>query len=200
MPEPEPPQIAAGEALAQPRQASVGWQLRERRRSLNLTLDDVAVKAGLTKGYLSQVERDLASPSVAALLAICHAVGTGIGELFDSPNSHVVRRDERVPIQFGGTGIDEYLLSPSPRSRLQVIRSELGPEATGGPDTWSLPAEEEFVLVLHGKLVVEVAEIEHELAAGDALTFDPRQPHRFWNPSDSDEAHAVFVVTPSPYA
>lgn len=197
MAEANPQQGGAGSAARNP---SIGRQLRERRRRLNLTLDDVAAKTGLTKGYLSQVERDLSSPSVAALLAICNAVGTRIGELFDSPDSFVVRRDERVPIQFGGTNVNEYLLSPSPRSRLQVIRSELGPGATGGPETGSLPADEEFVLVLSGELVVEVAAIEHELEAGDALTFDPRQPHRFWNPSPSEEAHAVFIVTPSPYA
>jgi transcriptional regulator with XRE-family HTH domain len=177
----------------------LGAKLRARRRELDLTLADVAAKTGLTQGYLSQVERDLASPSVASLLAICDAVGTRIGELFDARDSMLVRADDRAPISFGGIGVREFLLSPSPRNRLQAIWSELEPGGTGGDELWSLPAEEELVLVLDGAVTVEVGGVEHDLHRGDALTFDPRRPHRFWNSSQQEPARALFVVTPSPY-
>jgi transcriptional regulator with XRE-family HTH domain len=182
-----------------PRAAALGGKLRARRRALSLTLADVAAKTGLTKGYLSQVERDLASPSVASLLSICDAIGTPIGELFDYPDSLLVRAGDRVPISFGGIGIREFLLSPSPRNRLQVIWSDLDPGGTGGDELWSLPAEEELVLVLYGDVTVEVAGVEHALHTGDALTFDPRRPHRFWNTSQDAPAQVLFVMTPSPY-
>jgi transcriptional regulator with XRE-family HTH domain len=193
----EVPQLPTGGS--RPHAGGLGLKLRARRRALDLTLADVAAKTGLTQGYLSQVERDLASPSVASLLSICDAIATPIGELFDSPDSMLVRERERAPISFGGIGVHEFLISPSPRNRLQAIWSEIDPGGTGGDELWSLPAEEELVLVLEGHVTVEVGGIEHHLQAGDALTFDPRRPHRFWNASPDEPAKALFVVTPSPY-
>jgi transcriptional regulator with XRE-family HTH domain len=182
-----------------PQASGLGAKLRARRRALDLTLADVAARTGLTQGYLSQVERDLASPSVASLLSICDAVGTLIGELFETSDSMLVRADERAPISFGGIGVREFLLSPTPRNRIQAIWSEIEPGGTGGDELWSLPADEELVLVLEGDVTVEVGGIEHHLHAGDALTYDPRRPHRFWNASEEQPARALFVVTPSPY-
>lgn len=51
------------------------------------------------------------------------------------------------------------------------------PGATGGTPLYSLPADEEFVLVVEGRPIVLVHDDLFELGAGDALTFDPRQPH-----------------------
>ncbi|MGH9208973.1 MAG: cupin domain-containing protein, partial [Acidimicrobiales bacterium] len=64
---------------------------------------------------------------------------------------------------------------------------------------YSLPADEGFVLVLEGRLAVQVDETQFELATGDALTFDPRDPHTVWNPSKEHPARVLFVVTPPPY-
>ncbi len=179
--------------------ASLGPRLREHRRRLKLTLDEVAQRAGLTKGYLSEIERNQASPSVASLLAICDALSISVGTLFSVSDSAVIRAEHRQSIKFGGIGTKEFLLSPNTRSRIQAIWSELDPEATGGTELYSLPAEEEFVLVMDGQLVIHVNETHFELGPGDAFTFDPRDPHTFWNPSQDQPARVLFVVTPPPY-
>ncbi|TDQ80453.1 XRE family transcriptional regulator [Dongia mobilis] len=177
----------------------IGPQLRERRRQLGLSIDDLAGRVGLTKGHLSSIERDLASPSVASLVAICNALGMPVGALFEGTETAVVRRAKRRRIEFGGKGLHDYLLSPSTRSRIQVVWSEMGPGGSGGDELYAIPAEEEFVMVIEGRLVMTVAGQETLLEEGDAMTFDPRRPHTFSNPSKSARTVALFAFTPPLY-
>jgi transcriptional regulator with XRE-family HTH domain len=177
----------------------IGPQLRERRRQLGLSIDELAARVDLTKGHLSSIERDLASPSVASLLAICNALGLSVGALFEGTETAVVRRNKRRRIEFGGKGLHDFLLSPSTRSRIQVVWSEMGPGGSGGEALYTIPAEEEFVMVISGRLLMVVAGQETVLEEGDAMTFDPRKPHTFRNPSNSARTVALFAFTPPLY-
>lgn len=176
----------------------IGHLLRERRRQLNLTLDAVAEATSLTKGFLSDIERDKTSPSVASLVKLCEVLNMPVGDLFSSSQSAVVRADERTPIRFGGTDVSDHLLTPSGSTRLQAIWTEIEPSGTGGDQLYSLRSEEEFIIVLSGELALQ---LEHEtfvLHKGDAMTFDPRRPHTFYNPSETSRTTAIFVMTPNP--
>lgn len=178
---------------------NIGARLREHRRRLTLTLDEVAHRAGLTKGFLSEVERDLVSPSLVSLLAICDALGIKVGELFSATNSALVRAGQRPKILLSGDGVRDCLLSASVRSRLQAIWTELGPGATSSTEPYSLPSDEAFAMVMDGAVVIRVGDRTFEMSAGDALTFDPREPHTFWNPSRMEIARVLFVNAPPPF-
>jgi len=178
---------------------NVGPRLREQRRRLNLTLDEVARRSGLTKGYISEVERNHASPSVASLLAICDVLTIKIGDLFDSMDSAIIRADQRKPVNLGGSGIKDFLLSPHNHSRLQAIWTEMEPGATTGTQPYALPADEAFVLAVGGRIAIHVNGQSFELGPGDALTYDPRKPHSFCNLSHEQPAQVLFVVTPPPF-
>lgn len=175
-----------------------GGLLRERRRALDLTLNDVSARTGLTKGFLSDVERDKTSPSVASLVSLCDALDLPIGELFSASQNVLVRAAERQPIKFGGMGVSDHLLTPSRGARMQAIWSEIAPGGTGGDQLYSLRAEEELVLVIHGELALNIEGEETVLQEGDAMTFDPRRPHSFRNSSDVTPTTALFVMTPPP--
>lgn len=177
-----------------------GARLRAARRERGLTIQQVADAAGISKGFVAQIERDEASPSVSTLLRICDAVGIAVGSLFETPRRDLVRVPDRPRIEFGGTGVTDWLLSPDPSDPLQVILSEVAPAGGGGEQPYTLAADREFVFVLSGSLRVVVGEEEHLLGAGDALTFSPREPHTWANGSVSEAAVALWVLTPSPYA
>jgi len=179
--------------------ANIGFRLRERRQRLGLTLDEVARRIGLTKGFLSEVERNRASPSVTSLLAICDALSIKVGDLFSATDSAVVRAGQRQPIKFGGTGMHDYLLSPNTRTQLQAIWTDMEPGGTTGPAPYALPADEAFALVLGGEVSMQVGTEAFALHSGDALTYDPREPHSLCNPSERAWARILFVVTPPPY-
>ena len=96
---------------------SLGERIREARISKDLRLSDVARRTGFTGGYISQVERDLASPSINALRKICQAVGTSpdivLTEGKASPRGSasgeepigIVRRDRRKVMIYPGSEI-----------------------------------------------------------------------------------------------
>lgn len=174
----------------------IGALLRERRRDAELTLETVATRAGVTKGFLSDVERDNASPSVAVLVRLCDVLNLPIGSLFASVGTEVVRGDARVPISFGGSGIHDFLLTPTSAVRAQAILSQMDPGGSGGDALYSIRSDEEFVLVLSGSIVIQIGEEETVLQAQDAMTFDPRRPHIFRNASQTEPAEALFMVMP----
>lgn len=175
-----------------------GSVLRERRRTLGLTLNDVSERTGLTKGFLSDIERDKTSPSVASLVNLCDVLGLPVGDLFAASRNALVRAGERQPIRFGGTGVSDHLLTPSHGVRMQAIWSEIAPDGTGGDQLYSLRSEEEFVLVLEGELTLDLQGTEILLHTGDSFTFDPRLPHSFRNPSSEHPSIVIFIMTPPP--
>ncbi|RJF89924.1 helix-turn-helix domain-containing protein [Oleomonas cavernae] len=179
------------------RKALIGHRLRERRRELNLTLDTLATRTGLTKSFLSAVERDQTSPSVASLLAICDVLALPVGALFDATPEQVVRAWDRQPIEFGGSGLDDFLVSPKGTARFQAVLSEMAPGASGGDELYRLAANEVFVFCLTGQVALRLEGEVITLGPGDTLTYDPRQPHTFFNAAADRPASALFVIMPA---
>src|SRR6201991_3005685 len=118
--------------------ALVGAMLREQRRLLNLTLQEVADRAGITKGFLSEIERDKAIPSVATLMRLRDALSLSISSLFRSSLPRVVRSNERQTIPFGGEGMVCSLVSARDAHRVTVIWADLEPGGRSGADPHSL--------------------------------------------------------------
>lgn len=176
----------------------IGSKIREARRRRRLSLEQVGAATNLTKGFISQVERDLTSISVASLVKICNAVGLHIGSLFEASPRHLIRHADRPPINFGGNGVEEHLLTPATQDRIQVIESLVGPGGGSGAEPYSLSGDAEFVHVIRGELEIEVHDERYVLKSGDSFTFSPRDPHNWCNRSDED-ALVLWVLTPSPW-
>ncbi len=158
---------------------------------------EVAERAGLTKGFVSKLERDLANVSVASLIRLCDALGISVGSLFQAPKGEVVRRDARPRINFGGRKMTEYLLTPSGEKRVQAILSDIEPGGGSGKEPYALPAGVEFVLILAGQLQVTVAGEQVTLEEGDALTFTADMDHAFQAPAGSGRARVLWVLSPA---
>lgn len=161
-----------------------------------MTLAEVADAAGITKGFLSKLERDQASASVACLMRLCDTLEISIGELFEVPQGSVVRREDYPPINLGGIDMREFLLTPSGERRLQAILSRIEPGGGSGPELYSIPAEVEFVYVLSGRLEVDLNDEKTVLGAGDAMTF-PQAPHAFRSIAESTPTEVLWVFTPA---
>lgn len=176
----------------------IGGRLRAARQARGLTLEAVATATGVTKGFLSRLERDDVSPSVASLVAVCEVVGVRVGELFDPPESALIRADEARPINFGGRDVVEHLLTPGSQNQLRVIHSVIEPGGSGGDEEYSLECDVEFAYVVRGTLeIVQGGEVVR-MTAGDAFTFPGRRPHTWRNPSRRGACEVLWVLTPAP--
>jgi transcriptional regulator with XRE-family HTH domain len=189
-------QATANQRVSLP-EFDLGARLRWLRRSQKLTLRELADRAAVTESFLSQVERGVASPSVASLQRIAHGLGLSIAQLFagGSGAGRVVRRADRRRVEYRGLhAVDEFVTPPT-ATRLQVILSTIEPGGGTGDEPYTHESDEEVVLVLEGELDLWVANEHYHLDAGDAITYSSRLPHRNEN-RGSVAARVVFSLTP----
>jgi transcriptional regulator with XRE-family HTH domain len=175
----------------------IGARLRAARLARGMTLGDVGASAGISQGFVSRLERDQVSPSVASLVAICEAIGLKVGELFEPPPSQIVRAGHGAAINFGGEGAHEYLLTPGTQTDVEVIHSIIEPGGTAGDDLYSLDCEVEFVFVLSGSIHIVLGDEAHELNRGDSMTFRGRDPHTWRNSSTSERCEVLWMLVPA---
>src|SRR5215467_2565846 len=175
----------------------IGAQLRAVRLASRRSMAEVAVQSGLTKGFLSKLERDLTSVSVASLIRLCAALGISVGSLFQASKGELVRRGEYPAINFGGHGIREYLLTPAGEKRVQALLSDIEPGGGSGNEPYSLPTDVEFAFVLTGQLRVVVAGDAITLDAGDAFTFGSSTAHTFQVPPSAGPTQVLWVFSPA---
>ncbi len=177
----------------------VGARVRALRRERGLTIEQIAAATGLTKGFISQLERDRTSPSLSSIARICDALGVRLSHIFErDPAPALVRRADRprVDTYFPTSN---FLLSSREERRFQAIESEVAPGAGAGAELYSLPGETEFVYVLEGSLELRVGGETHVLEAGDTITYDLSKPHTWRNASDSERLRVLWVAVPNPY-
>jgi transcriptional regulator with XRE-family HTH domain len=182
---------------AVPDGARIGAQLKAARLAARMSMAEVAEQAGLTKGFVSKLERDLANVSVASLIRLCDALGVSVGSLFQAPKGEVVRHDDRPPINFGGRKMTEYLLTPSGEKRVQAILSDVEPGGGSGNEAYALPADVEFVFIMAGRLQVTVAGEHTTLEQGDAFTFPANIEHTFLVPPRAGRTQVLWIISPA---
>jgi len=175
----------------------IGGQLRTARLASRRSMAEVAAASGLTKGFLSKLERDLTNVSVASLIRLCDALGISVGSLFQAAKGEVVRKGEYPPINFGGNGVKEYLLTPAGEKRVQALLSDIEPGGGSGDEPYALPADVEFVFILAGQLEIVVAGESLTLAQGDAFTFPSTSEHTFRVPPSADPTQVLWVFSPA---
>jgi transcriptional regulator with XRE-family HTH domain len=178
----------------------MGQKIRQLRLDRELTLEDAAERAGCTPGFLSQVERNQAVPSISMLYAIAQALGVNVTHFFPrvGPGTKVVQADEREVFRFEGSSIAYSLLSAKfSGRRLEPLLVYIRPQDGSLPsDEFRSHPGEEFYYVLEGTLRLQVGDDVFNLNPGDSLHFKSTVKHRMDNPGD-DGTVALCVVTPS---
>jgi len=153
------------------------------RRQRKLSLDVLAGKAGLTKSYLSKLEREINVPSIASTLKIAKAFGVQVGQLFgettDQNGVCVVRKDERKPVTRPGTKNGYYYESIVYKRHSKCMEAFIVRSPRNFKDNiFYEHAGEEMIFVLKGKVEVMVADKCMVLGPGDSIYFDAHLLHR----------------------
>lgn len=176
-----------------------GKVIRDLRQKRNMTLRDLASGSGCSISFLSQLERDLVSPTVANLKKIADALGVTMSWFFekqdDEKHAVVVRRAERV--RFGSRAsrvMYESLKPVGTNSVLEPLYHVLEKGAYSGEED-NIHVGEEFVFVVKGRLEV-ILDGEHlVLDEGDSAVYNSNIPHR-WRNASEDTTEVLWVNTP----
>ncbi len=174
----------------------LGQRLKTRRKELNLSLRDLAQQVDLTASFLSQVERDLVSPSIDSLRKISQALEVPIFYFLIEANSTspVVRCDQRRKIIPAGTHLTYELLTPDLNRKMEVIMVALEP----GENYKANPLRqqtEECIYVLQGQLEIGLAETFYCLDPGDSIYFEGPML-RYLTARGGETLRFITVITP----
>lgn len=174
----------------------IGESIKRRRLKLGLTQEELAARTELSKGFISQLERNLTSPSIATLMDILEALGTEISDFFAnsedekivfSPDDMFVKSDDEA-----GSSIC-WLVPNAQKNQLEPILVTLTPGGGTYPDD---PHEgEEFGYVLSGSVILVLGLRRFKLKKGDSFCFKPAEEHYIVNNS-LREARVIWVATP----
>ncbi|MGY3387527.1 transcriptional regulator with XRE-family HTH domain [Bradyrhizobium sp. USDA 3311] len=181
----------------------IGGEIKNLRKARGITLDALSDAAGLSKGYLSQIERGVSSPSVKALHSISRALGVTISWFFP-PNAdddsdlreYVVRASSRRKLTFVG-GITDELLSPNLGRQLELLRCTFPPGSESGKEPYTHQGEEAGY-VISGELDLWIGERHVVLREGDSFAFASDFPHRYAN-TNNRECVVIWAITPPSY-
>ncbi len=181
----------------------MGARLKELRKAKSMTLQALADQTGLSVGFLSQLERNQASPSIRALNTLASVLGVSIHWFFPDPEDEqdpdadiVVRSNRRRALRFE-TGIKDELLCPTLSGKLEMLLCTLQPGASSGDELYAHDGEEAGY-VASGTLELTVDEQVYVLQTGDSFHFDSNRPHRYRNPGDVATT-VVWSMTPPHY-
>jgi transcriptional regulator with XRE-family HTH domain len=171
----------------------VGRQIRRWRTERGLTLARVAERSGLTVGYLSQVENDKASPSLAVLGQIADALDVSPAWFLmgDTPPPRVVRAGER-PVTVSDMGHVEYV---DGRTSRDVSIIEVSGEPGGGVGAHAHPGDEHHI-VLRGRMRLTQGEHTIDVGPGDYVRWDGSIPHDGEVLGDEEAAMIIVRIRP----
>ncbi|GAA2857153.1 helix-turn-helix domain-containing protein [Paenarthrobacter ilicis] len=175
---------------------AIGSRIRAARQAQRLTIEQVADATGLTKGFLSRVERDLTSPSVASLVTLCQVLSVSVGDLFAAPETHLTKRDDGPRISLGGQGIVERLLTARSERRLQILQATIEPRGRGENELYAVDCDVDVLHVVKGRLKLILTNEEYDLEEGDTLSFPGREPHTWINPTDQT-VEVLWILVPA---
>ena len=164
-------------------QPKVGALIRARRRRLHMTLEEICRAAGISKGYLSQVERDQATPSLGTLAQIARSLDVGMDYFIATPSveDSLTRAEERPKFSVDGSSI---LYERIAADFAGNILSSFVMNIPAGYRSETVSHEgEEILYVLEGTIRQKLDEEEIEMKAGDSLHFRGNRPHAWWNDS-----------------
>ncbi|BBU30307.1 DNA-binding protein [Burkholderia sp. THE68] len=148
-----------------------------------MSLDELATASGLTKGYLSKVERGLSVPSISTALRLARCFGLSVGQLLGDEEIDdsitVVKKSERKPFMRNGSKAGSNYESMAGHKALRAMEPFImKPPREFQDDRRFQHVGEEFMFVLEGAVEIEFPARRIRLDEGDSIYFDSHIQHR----------------------
>lgn len=175
----------------------IGKKIKRLRLQRGLTQEELADRCELSKGFISLLERDLTSPSIATLTDILESLGSDLKSFFsETGHEKMVFGEDDIFIkedEDGIRGVIRWLVPSAQKNQMEPIMLELGP---GGETDEDDPHEgEEFGYVLSGSLKLVLGDRIERVKRDESFYFRPTAPHKLVN-AGKVPCRILWVTTP----
>ena len=174
----------------------IGEKIKQLRIKMNLTQEELANRCELSKGFISQVERDLTSPSIATLTDILEALGYSLKSFFnDSDNEEVVfHKEDMFQREDGAFGhVIHWIVPNAQKNQMEPILIKL--LKGGRSQTYTAYEGEVFGYVTRGCVFLRLGHRKFKLKKGESFYYKANAEHSLENAADY-EAEVLWVTTP----
>ena len=189
-----------------------GSRIREMRKRRGLTLKEVAEATGYTIGHISQIERDLKSPSLVALRKIAACLNCSeVWLIMDdselsaksseegkkSKESYLMRKENRIPMKIPEIDVSYSIFTPSKLPNAQEAQMT-GLIVKLKPNTWvtekmiSHGNYDESLLLLKGELELRIDNSTYMIYEGDSFYIPKNCLHNYLNTSNEEATIIVY--------
>lgn len=172
----------------------IGDKIKDLRLQCDLTQEELADRCELTKGYISQLENDLTSPSIATLIDILSALGSSLKDFFQDEEEQKIVFSENDFIE---KKTDEYvfnwLVPNAQKNMMEPMLIELLPNCKTEQDV--AHEGEEFGYVLEGEISICIGKKKHKAKKGESFYYVADKSHYIINTKDK-KAKFLWVSTP----
>lgn len=174
----------------------IGEKIRRLRVRNSLTQEELANRCELTKGFISQLERDLTSPSIATLVDILEVLGTSLKDFFNEIEQEkiVFTKDDVFTMENEELNYQlNWIVPNAQKNMMEPILLEL---EAGGRSKEDCPHEgEEFGFVISGSVYICLGSEKHKAKKGESFYFRPNFNHYIVN-AGKTKAKVIWISTP----
>ncbi len=172
----------------------LGGKIKQMRNQKGLTQEELADRCELTKGYISQLENNLNSPSIATLADILSALGSNLSEFFQEEKQEKVVFTKEEFFEKDSDGVLwKWLIPNAQKNMMEPVLVEL---AEGISTSGDIPHEgEEFGYVLEGKIALMLGKKQFLCKKGEAFYYSAGIPHCIIN-KGKGKAKFLWISTP----
>ncbi|GAB6087815.1 helix-turn-helix domain-containing protein [Alkaliphilus crotonatoxidans] len=174
----------------------IGEKIKRLRLLNELTQEELAQRCDLTKGFISKIERNITSPSIATLMDILEALGTDVKKFFneDVQDKIVFTKDDIYQSENEELAhIVSWLIPNAQKNTMEPILIELAPKGTSNVEE---PHKgEEFGYVLKGTITLYLGSKKFKIKKGESFCFKSNQVHYIEN-SGNKSAIVLWVSSP----
>ncbi len=172
----------------------IGHKIKELRTSKNLTLEELASRCELTKGFLSQLERNLTSPSINTLDDILEALGSNLSDFFQEEKAEriVFHKEDYYLNEKDGATI-HWIVPDAQKRAMEPLILTLEKNAHS---QIIMPYDgEEFGYVLQGEIVLVQRKVRYVIKKGETFYLNGNHKHELMNEKE-EAASVLWVMTP----
>lgn len=176
---------------------TLGHRIKDLRTLRGISTRDLASRAGVSAGYISQIETGKANASLQTVRAIAGVFGLQWMELFEATprRGELLRKADRPELDSTSSAVRHFGITRSPATDVEVLVSEYEPGMVVGDENYVHGDSHEVVVILRGRFLFRLLDQEFELEAGDSLDYRTSTPHMITNIGDV-VGEALWVVTP----